>query len=143
MKGQDKALLHSEPIRAPFSATDRFIINTTNTSAASTTASTQNTSKYASADACCRRSPRQRLQRELLRRDRIAGLPQERSGYLVQKATRRHVERIEPFAKTQTMELVTTLLHRLGQRGAYAAALIAQKAQQTDRRPRNATGVYR
>jgi len=36
---------HSDPIRAPFSATERFIISTTNTSATMTTASTQNTSK--------------------------------------------------------------------------------------------------
>ncbi|MGH8163212.1 MAG: hypothetical protein ACREP1_02625, partial [Rhodanobacteraceae bacterium] len=33
------------------------------------------------------------------------------------------------------MELVTTLLHRLSQRGPYAAALVAQEAQQADRRP--------
>ena len=36
---------YSDPIRAPFSATERFISGTTNTSAAVTTASTQNTSK--------------------------------------------------------------------------------------------------
>jgi hypothetical protein len=36
---------YSPPIRAPFSATERFISSTTNTSATMTTASTQNTSK--------------------------------------------------------------------------------------------------
>ena len=36
---------YSDPIRAPFSATERFISSTTNTSATMTTASTQNTSK--------------------------------------------------------------------------------------------------
>jgi len=36
---------HSDPIRTPFSATERFISSTTHTSAAMTTASTQNTSK--------------------------------------------------------------------------------------------------
>ena len=37
--------VYSDPIRAPFSATERFISSTTNTSATMTTASTQNTSK--------------------------------------------------------------------------------------------------
>ena len=36
---------YSEPIRAPFCATERFISSTTKTSATMTTASTQNTSK--------------------------------------------------------------------------------------------------
>jgi hypothetical protein len=39
------AASYSDPIRAPFSATERFISSTTNTSATMTTASTQNTSK--------------------------------------------------------------------------------------------------
>jgi hypothetical protein len=40
-----KPRYYSPPIRAPFSATERFISNTANTSAAMTTANTQNTSK--------------------------------------------------------------------------------------------------
>ena len=39
------AWYYSPPIRAPFSATERFISSTTNASATMTTASTQNTSK--------------------------------------------------------------------------------------------------
>ena len=36
---------YSPPMRAPFSATERFMISTSNTSAAAVTARTQNTSK--------------------------------------------------------------------------------------------------
>src|SRR5271166_14780 len=77
----------------------------------------------------------ERLQGQLLRGSRIAGLLQERSGSLIKEGTRSRVEGIEPFAKTEAVELITALLNRLSQRGPYAAALVAQEAQQADRRP--------
>jgi hypothetical protein len=49
----------------------------------------------------------ERLQRQLLRGDRIAGLLQERSGSLIKEGTRSRIEGIEPFAKAEAMELVT------------------------------------
>src|ERR1700733_5941486 len=55
----------------------------------------------------------ERLQGQLLRGDRIAGLLQERSGSLIKEGTCSRVEGIEPFAKTEAVELVTALLHRL------------------------------
>ena len=39
------------------------------------------------------------------------------------------VEGIEPFAKTQAVELIAALLHRLSQRGPYAAGHVAQQAR--------------
>ena len=45
--------VHSPPIRAPFSATERFIKKTTSVTVTIATANSQKQSKYASADACC------------------------------------------------------------------------------------------
>jgi hypothetical protein len=45
-------LVHSPPIGAPFSATERFISKTENATESITTANSQRQSKYASADAC-------------------------------------------------------------------------------------------
>jgi hypothetical protein len=50
--GSARESVHSPPIRAPFSATERFINKTTNVAASITTANSQKQSKYASADAC-------------------------------------------------------------------------------------------
>src|SRR5262245_33820775 len=47
---------------------------------------------------------------------------------------RRRIEGIEIFAEAQAVELIALLLECLGRGGADAAALVAQKAQQTDRR---------
>jgi hypothetical protein len=47
--GRTKYFVHSPPIRAPFSATERFINNTTNVTANIATANSQKQSKYASA----------------------------------------------------------------------------------------------
>jgi hypothetical protein len=55
----------------------------------------------------------ERLQGQLLHGDRIAGLLHERSGSLIKEGTRSRVERIERFAKTEAVELITALLHRL------------------------------
>jgi hypothetical protein len=52
----------------------------------------------------------ERLQSQLLRGDRIAGLLQERFGNLIKGGMRRRVERIKRFAKAEAVELVTTLL---------------------------------
>ena len=50
--GSARESVHSPPIRAPFSATERFINKTKNVTASITTANSQKQSKYASADAC-------------------------------------------------------------------------------------------
>ncbi|MBV8068711.1 MAG: hypothetical protein JO270_02315 [Acidobacteriaceae bacterium] len=57
------SLPYSDPIPAPFPATEQIISSITHISATMTTASTQNTSKYASANACCwsRFAPQERL----------------------------------------------------------------------------------
>jgi hypothetical protein len=77
----------------------------------------------------------ERLQGQLLRGDRIAGLLQERPGSLMKEGARSQIEGIEPFAKTQAVELVTALLNGLRHRGSHATTLVAQEAQQADRRP--------
>ena len=66
--------------------------------------------------------------------DRIAGLSQKRAGHLIEERTRRRIEWIEQFALTQTVKLISALLHGLCQRGPYAASFVAQQAQQPDRR---------
>ena len=53
----------------------------------------------------------------------------------LEEGMRGRVERIERFAETQAVELVAALLHGLRHRGSDAAALVAQQAQQADRRP--------
>ena len=45
-------MFHSPPIRAPFSATERFITKTTTATASIATANRKKQSKYANADDC-------------------------------------------------------------------------------------------
>ena len=69
------------------------------------------------------------LQGQLLRGNRVARLLQERPGSVIKEGTRSCIERIKIFAEPQAMELLTTLLQRLSQRGPYAAPFVAQEAQ--------------
>ena len=108
-----------------------------------TTASTQNTVEIGERRGLLCAQVRKRLQRQLLCGDRIAGLLQKPPGSLLEEGTRSRVERVEPFAETEAVELVAALLYRLRQRGSHAAALVAQQAQQTQPRRRAARAAYR
>lgn len=107
---------YSAEIRTLFSATERVIRSTANTSNTMTTAGPQNTSKGASADACSHRKFVSDCKTSRFATDRVVSLTQQRSGSFVKEETCRLVEWIEPLAKPQVVILVAALLHRLGQR---------------------------
>jgi hypothetical protein len=72
------------------------------------------------------------LPSQLLQRDRIGGLLQEKRPSLREKGFGGRVEGVEILAKPQRVELITPLLKGLGQRCPDAAALVAQEAQQAN-----------
>src|SRR6516164_7004544 len=72
------------------------------------------------------------LPSQLLQRDRIGGLLEEERLSLCEEGFGGCVEGIEILAKPQRVELITPLLESLRQRRPDAAALVAQKAQQTN-----------
>ena len=73
------------------------------------------------------------LPSQLLQRDRIGGLLQEKRPSLREKGFGGRVEGVEILAKPQRVELITPLLKGLGQRCPDAASFVAQEAQQADR----------
>src|SRR5262249_41211573 len=76
----------------------------------------------------------ERLQGQLLRSNRIAGLLQEPSPRLLEEGNYSLVERIEGLAKPQGVKLVTAFLQRLRHGRPDAASLVAQQTQQANGR---------
>jgi hypothetical protein len=70
----------------------------------------------------------ERLQSQLLRSHRIAGLLQERVPSLLKEGSHSRVERIEGLAKPQGVKLITPLLEGLGQASARPNALGKERA---------------
>ena len=109
--------------------------STRTTSAADRTAHSQKTSKKASDAACCWRRSSSACDRQLLRPGRVAGPLQEEVAGLLQKRLDVGVQRAQPLAQAGQVELLAPLLDGRGHRGADAAPLGAEQAEQSDRRP--------
>src|SRR5215510_5882455 len=119
---------------APFSATERFISNTTGTS----TPSPQPTAKrhrnkrvpMLAADANSRALARLAAAQQPDRRSAAGTLPPR----LLEEGNYSLVERIERLAKPQGVKLVTAFLQRLRHGRPDAASLVAQQTQQANGR---------